>query len=177
MADKLFYDLHVEMAAKLHEMRMIDAERDRLDGLPRPVFQVAVTNGCFDILHRGHVECLQWARSLADCLVVAVNDDEGVRELKGDGRPVNSLEDRLFMLQSLRCVDFAVPFHGTKATEFFKVVHPDVYVKGGDYTVETLDPEEHAALLAWKEPPEFRFFQFTTDISTTKILAKLEGKG
>lgn len=178
--DPKYYDLHVELAAKLHEIKMIDHERDRLDrldGLPVPQFRIVVTNGCFDVLHRGHIECLRWAREHGDCLVVAVNDDEGVRELKGDGRPINTLEDRLYMLRSLRCVDFAVPFHGTKATEFFKAIRADVYVKGGDYSLDgsepgkrPLDPEEKAALMAWR--PEFLFFPFRTDISTTKILEK-----
>lgn len=172
MADKLFYDMHVETAARLHEMRVIDHERDRMDGLPVPQFRVVVTNGCFDILHRGHAECLQWARERGDCLVVLVNDDEGVRELKGERRPVNSLEDRLYMLRSLRCVDLAVPFHGTKATEAFKVIRPDVYVKGGDYAIDTLDPEEKAALLSWDPMPEFLFFPFKTQISTTELLRR-----
>lgn len=173
MADKLFYDLHVRIAAKLHEMREIDRERDRMDGLPVPPFRVVMTNGCFDILHIGHVQCLQWARQFGDCLVVLVNDDAGVKELKGDSRPVNPMEWRLYMLEALRCVDFAVPFHGTKATEAMKVIRPDIYVKGGDYTMDTLDPEEKAALLSHDPQPEFMFFPFMTDISTTKIIGRL----
>lgn len=181
MADKLFYDLHVRIAARLHEMREIDRERDRMDGLPTPPFRVVVTNGCFDVLHFGHVQCLQWARQRGDCLVVLVNDDAGVKELKGDSRPVNPMEWRLHMLEALRCVDFAVPFHGTKATEAFKVIRPDVYVKGGDYSLNgsepgkrPLDPEEKAALLSHDPKPEFLFFPFMSDISTTKILERLK---
>lgn len=135
--------------------------------------KITLTNGCFDILHRGHVECLEYAKKQGDCLIVAVNDDDGVRQLKGEGRPVNCLEDRMVVLASLRYVDMVVSFHGTKATELFKVLHPDVYVKGGDYTFETLDKEERDTLMSWTPVPEFRFFPFKTNVSTTKILRGL----
>lgn len=173
--DKVFWKAHKALADKLEEMRRIEAERDRMDGLPPPPFRVVLTNGCFDVLHIGHVQCLKWARERGDCLVVAVNDDWGVKELKGDDRPVNFMEHRLYMLEALKCVDFAVPFHGTKATELFRTIRPDVYVKGGDYTLETLDAEEREALLSWEPKPEFLFFPFMTDISTTKILERGAG--
>ena len=136
------------------------------------VGRMVLTNGCFDILHRGHVECLQYARAQGDFLVVALNDDEGIRQLKDENRPVNALEDRMLMLTALRCVDMVISFHGTRATELFKVIHPDVYVKGGDYTLDTLDPDERAAISSWNPPPEIRFFPFKTHISTTEIIRR-----
>jgi len=105
-----------------------------------------VTNGCFDLLHAGHVRYLQHARSLGNRLLVGINDDDGVRQLKGEGRPLNPAEDRAEVLAALACVDAVCVFPGTKATAFLKAARPDIYAKGGDYTLDTLDPEERAVL-------------------------------
>ncbi|MBP5458949.1 MAG: adenylyltransferase/cytidyltransferase family protein [Clostridia bacterium] len=137
--------------------------------------RIVLTNGCFDVLHVGHLQCLQYAKSQGGMLIVAVNDDEGVRALKGEGRPVNCLKDRMEMLAALRCVDMVVSFKGTRATELFKVLRPDVYVKGGDYDMDTLDKGEKEALLSWDPRPEILFFPFKRDVSTTKILARMKG--
>lgn len=139
-----------------------------------PTGKVVMTNGCFDILHRGHIECLEYARGQGDFLIVAVNDDDGIRQLKGDSRPINRLEDRMYVLKSLECVDMVVAFHGTRATEIFKMIRPDIYVKGGDYTIDTLDKGERDALMAWKPQPEFKFFKFQTNISTTGIIERMK---
>lgn len=105
-----------------------------------------VTNGCFDLLHVGHVRYLQHARSLGHHLLVGINDDAGVRLLKGEGRPLNLSEDRAEVLAALACVDAVCVFPGTKATAFLKASRPDIYAKGGDYTLESLDPEERLVL-------------------------------
>lgn len=99
---------------------------------------VVMTNGCFDVLHAGHVRCLQEAASLGDRLVVAVNDDRSVRALKGDGRPVNPLDARLTVLAALGAVDWVVPFEGETPAALIAEVLPDVLVKGGDYAVEEI---------------------------------------
>ena len=99
---------------------------------------VVFTNGCFDILHRGHVEYLDAARSLGDLLVVAVNTDESVRRLKGPTRPVNSQDDRAFVLAGLACVDAVTVFGEDTPRELIAALLPDVLVKGGDYTVDTI---------------------------------------
>lgn len=111
-------------------------------GMPRPL---VFTNGVFDLLHRGHVECLTAARNLGSSLLVAVNSDDSVRRLcKGPGRPLNRLADRVFMLEALRCVDAVVIFDETKPHALLEIVRPDVYVKGGDYD---LDRSEAARLV------------------------------
>lgn len=96
------------------------------------------TNGCFDVLHRGHIEYLKEAKTLGDFLIVAVNSDDSVRRYKGPRRPINTLEDRLEMLAVLTPVDAVVPFEGDTAAELIRILQPNIYVKGGDYDVHTI---------------------------------------
>jgi rfaE bifunctional protein nucleotidyltransferase chain/domain len=119
------------------------AEADDLRAAGR---RIVLTNGCFDILHVGHVDYLERARALGDILVVAVNSDASVRGLKGPNRPVNCEADRARILCALRAVDYAVIFDSPRATEVIRTLRPALYAKGGDYTPETLDAEERAAL-------------------------------
>lgn len=104
--------------------------------------RVAVTNGCFDLLHAGHVTYLEAARNEADLLLVGVNSDAAVRELKGPGRPVNSESDRALVLAALQSVDAVFIFRERDAVKFLETVAPDIYVKGGDYTLETINQDE-----------------------------------
>ena len=99
---------------------------------------VVFTNGVFDILHAGHVDYLEKARALGDYLIVALNTDETVRRLKGDTRPVNTLEDRIKVLSALRCVDCAIPFAEQTPEAIIAKIKPDIHVKGGDYTEDSL---------------------------------------
>ena len=108
--------------------------------------RIVFTNGCFDILHVGHVRYLQAARAMGEALVVAVNGDASVRALKGPTRPINSAEDRAEVLAALGCVDYVVIFDTERVTDLVHAVRPHVYAKGGDYTMEQLDPEERWAL-------------------------------
>jgi D-beta-D-heptose 7-phosphate kinase/D-beta-D-heptose 1-phosphate adenosyltransferase len=96
------------------------------------------TNGCFDVLHRGHVDYLNAARALGDLLVVAVNSDASVGRLKGDGRPINVLEDRALVLAALECVDIVTPFGEDTPRALIAALLPDVLVKGGDYAPEAV---------------------------------------
>lgn len=102
----------------------------------QPDESVAFTNGCFDILHRGHVEYLVFARSLADVLVVGINSDESVRRLKGLDRPVNSQEDRALVLSALEAVDFVTVFGEDTPLELILAIRPDILIKGADYTLD-----------------------------------------
>ena len=107
--------------------------------------RVVFTNGCFDILHAGHVRYLNEAKKLGDILVVGLNSDDSVRKLKGEGRPVNPAQDRAEVLAGLRAVDHVVIFGEPTAEELVQHLRPDIYVKGGDYSLDRL-PE--AALVA-----------------------------
>ena len=100
--------------------------------------QIVFTNGCFDLLHVGHVRYLNAARELGDCLIVGLNSDASVRKLKGPTRPVNNEEDRAEVLAGLACVDYVVVFAEPTAEELVAEVRPDIYAKGGDYSVDQL---------------------------------------
>ncbi len=112
--------------------------------------RLVFTNGCFDLLHAGHVRYLNEARALGDALVVAVNSDASVRELKGPSRPINTEEDRAEILCGLRAVDAVCVFNEPRVTGLIEAIRPHLYAKGGDYTLETLNAEERAALEAVK---------------------------
>ena len=104
--------------------------------------KLVVTNGCFDLLHRGHVTYLEAARNLGDALLVGVNSDASVRELKGPGRPLNSEEDRAAVIAALQSVDKVCVFGDRYALGLLSVAQPDIYAKGGDYTIDTINQEE-----------------------------------
>jgi D-glycero-beta-D-manno-heptose 1-phosphate adenylyltransferase len=104
--------------------------------------KLVVTNGCFDLLHLGHVTYLESARNQGDALLIGVNSDEAVRQLKGPTRPVNSEFDRAAVLAALQSADGVCIFEEKRATRFLECSQPDIYVKGGDYTIATIDQEE-----------------------------------
>lgn len=99
---------------------------------------IVFTNGCFDILHRGHVAYLQKAKSLGDILIVGMNTDASVQKLKGPDRPVNTLEDRAFVLAALKSVDYVIAFDEDTPINLITSLTPDILVKGGDYSLETI---------------------------------------
>lgn len=100
--------------------------------------KIVFTNGCFDILHRGHVTYLQQARELGDLLIVGINSDASVKRLKGQERPVNMLEDRAFVLSALKSVDYVIAFDEDTPLNLIMSIMPDILVKGGDYTIESI---------------------------------------
>ena len=108
--------------------------------------KLVVTNGCFDILHLGHVTYFASARNYGDALLVGINGDEATRQLKGPGRPVNVEADRAAVLAALASVDGVCIFAEKTATKFLSAAKPDIYVKGGDYTLDTLNQDERRAV-------------------------------
>lgn len=131
---------------------------------------VVATNGCFDILHAGHIAYLEEAKRRGDWLVVGVNSDASVRQLKGDGRPINNQDDRARIVAALEAVDFVYIFDELRATEFLTIAQPTVWAKGGDYTLETLDVSERDAVL--KLGGTIQLIPPVPGKSTTAILAK-----
>ena len=131
------------------------------------------TNGCFDILHRGHVEYLQRARGLGDLLVVGVNTDESVERLKGEGRPVVSQEDRVLVLAGLESVDAVTLFHEDTPRELIAALLPDVLVKGGDYQLHEVVGREEVE----EAGGEVIIIPLIPGRSTTDLLQKVRGQG
>lgn len=136
--------------------------------------RLVVTNGCFDLLHLGHVRYLQTARALGDALAVGVNGDASVGALKGEGRPLNGERERAEVLAALRCVDHVAVFQDVRATRFLERVRPAIYVKGGDYKPETLNPEERAVLA--KIGAEIRIIPFEAGYSSTGLIERMHAK-
>ncbi|MFZ0828517.1 MAG: adenylyltransferase/cytidyltransferase family protein [Verrucomicrobiia bacterium] len=133
--------------------------------------KLAVTNGCFDLLHLGHVTYLESARNLGDALLVGLNGDEATRQLKGPGRPVNSESDRAAVLAALASVDGVCIFAEATATRFLSAAQPDIYVKGGDYTLETLNQDERRAVES--AGGKIVIIPFVPGKSTTALLGKI----
>lgn len=144
---------------------------DRCEKLRSAGKKIVATNGCFDLLHVGHMRYLQAARALGDVLIVGLNGDHSVGKLKGAGRPITNQEDRAEILTGLECVDLVTIFSEMRATKFLGAVRPAVYVKGGDYTSETLDEEEYAML---KEvEATIRLIPFAAGYSTSGLIEKI----
>src|ERR1044071_1350579 len=135
--------------------------------------KLVLTNGCFDLLHVGHLRYLQAARALGDALAVAINGDQSVRILKGEGRPLNTESDRAELVAALQCVDYAVLFSEERVTRLIEKVRPAIYVKGGDYTLGSLHPEEQAALE--RIGAEIRILPFEAGHSTSSLIERVKG--
>lgn len=144
---------------------------ERVQALKQDGRTVAFANGCFDLLHVGHVRYLEAAAQEADALIVAINDDASVRTLKGEGRPILADADRAELVAALRCVDFVVIFPEPTVGPLLEALHPDVHCKGTDYTVETVPEREivkaYGGRTAIVGDPK--------DHSTRDLLAKIAG--
>ncbi len=133
--------------------------------------RLVVTNGCFDLLHAGHVTYLEAARARGDLLLVGLNGDDSVRQLKGEGRPLNPEGDRALVLAALEAVDAVAVFPEVRAVRFLHLAQPDLYVKGGDYTLETINQEERRAV---EDAGGHIVFQpFLPGRSTTGLIGKM----
>ena len=133
--------------------------------------KLVVTNGCFDLLHLGHVTYLECARNLGDALLIGLNSDEAVKQLKGENRPVNSESDRAAVLAALESVTGVCIFQEKRATRFLGHAQPDIYVKGGDYTLKTIEQEERRSVE--EAGGKVVILPFVPGKSTTGILEKI----
>ena len=156
------------MSPKIVELEELS---DRCEKLRSAGKKIVATNGCFDLLHVGHVRYLQAARALGDLLVVGLNGDDSIHELKGAGRPITTQSDRAEILAALACVDLVTIFPEIRATKFLAAVRPAVYVKGGDYTPRTLDQEELTILNEVKAA--IRLIPFETGYSTSGLIERI----
>ena len=152
-----------EIESKIKSRKEIERITKRLKSQGR---KVVFTNGCFDILHRGHASYLQKAKALGDVLIVGLNSDESVRRLKGASRPVNNLEDRAYLLAALESVDYVVPFGEDTPYSLIEKVRPDILVKGADYEGKEVVGSDLAG--------EVRLIDFVDGKSTTSIIEKIK---
>lgn len=129
------------------------------------------TNGCFDILHVGHVRYLQKTKALADYAIVMLNSDKSVKLIKGEDRPINNEQDRAEILNALSCVDYVVLFEERSPANLLEAIKPDIYTKGADYTLETL-PEREIVI---RNNIKVEFIDFVAGKSTTNVIKKCLG--
>ena len=156
-------------ADKILDTASLPAWRERQRAAGR---RVVVTNGCFDLLHAGHVSYLETARAHGDLLLLGLNGDDSVRQLKGPTRPVVPEEDRARVMAALGCIDAVCVFPEVRAVRFLGVAQPDVYVKGGDYTLETINQDERRAVES--HGGRIAFIPFLPGRSTTGLLSKIQ---
>jgi D-glycero-beta-D-manno-heptose 1-phosphate adenylyltransferase len=154
-----------------HKIVQLERLGQRANDLRAAGKKLVATNGCFDLLHVGHIRYLNAARELGDALIVGINGDQSVRELKGAGRPVNSERDRAEIVAALECVDLVAIFPELRAAKFLELAAPDVYVKGGDYNQDTLNAEERQVLQ--KIGAKIDILPFERGYSTSDLLARL----
>jgi len=125
------------------------------------------TNGCFDILHRGHVELLRYCKSLGDNVIVGINSDNSIKKLKGSDRPINNQHDRKVLLESLKFVDEVIIFNEDTPINLIKKIEPDIIVKGGDYSHEDIIGNDVC---------EVRIFDYIDGYSTTKTIQNISNR-
>jgi len=141
------------------------------DGIRAQGKRLVVTNGCFDVLHLGHVTYLEAARNLGDLLLIGLSGDDSVQQLKGANRPINNERDRAAVLAALESVSGVCIFSEKTATRFLSIAKPDIYVKGGDYTLETLNQEERRTVEGGGG--KITILPFVPGKSTTALLEKI----
>ena len=163
LQSSLHREAHTKVTLALPDL-LKQVERVRSKGM-----RIVMTNGCFDILHAGHIHSLRQAASLGDCLIVAVNDDDSVRRIKGADRPINDLGHRLSVLAELRMIDWLIPFSESTPLALVEAVSPDVLAKGGDYKVEEVDGHQHVI----DKGGQVVILDYIEGLSTTTCIKKL----
>lgn len=154
--------------SKLRTLAAAGAERERLAANGQ---KIVLTNGCFDLLHAGHIYFLQHARRAGDALFVALNSDASVHALKGPSRPIQTEIERAYALAALECVHTVLIFNQPRLVNEITELHPDIYVKAGDYSLESLDRAEHQALQ--QVGADIRFLPFLHNVSTTDLIKRV----
>ena len=143
----------------------------RVEKLSHKKQKIVFTNGVFDIIHKGHVELLEFSKSLGEKLIVAINSDDSVRAIKGDNRPINSEKDRKKVLESLRCVDEVIVFNDTSSVSLLERISPSILVKGGEWSEEEVRVRD-------KVPSDIsiKIFPMIKDYCTTRVIKKIHNK-
>ncbi|MBA2840771.1 rfaE bifunctional protein nucleotidyltransferase chain/domain [Methanococcus maripaludis] len=137
-----------------------------IEELRKNNLKIVFTNGCFDILHKGHVKYLSEAKKFGDVLIVGINSDSSIKKIKGNKRPIIPLESRIEVLDAINSVDFVIPFEEETPLELISLIKPDIHVKGGDYTIENL-PESKLIL---EYGGEIKIITLVNGFSTTNVV-------
>ncbi len=140
-----------------------------LDDLKQNGKKVVFTNGCFDLIHIGHIRYLQQARTLGDCLIVGINSDESARAIKGEKRPFLKADERARILAAFECIDYVIVFNELASTDIISFVNPDILVKGGDYGIDGIVGKD----IILQRGGEVKPLRLTQGISTTIIINKI----
>jgi D-beta-D-heptose 7-phosphate kinase / D-beta-D-heptose 1-phosphate adenosyltransferase len=164
LKDRISYDINKVL--NFEDLKRI-IEKEKKSGN-----KIVWTNGCFDILHVGHVKYLSQAKSFGDILVLGLDSDESVRKLKGPNRPINSEDERAEILSALEFIDYIIIFQGGQVKEYLKILKPDVYVKGGDYTIDTINQEERKVVESYKG--KIALIGHVPERSTTRTIEKIK---
>tara|TARA_B100000900_G_scaffold363997_1_gene338358 strand:+ start:601 stop:2052 length:1452 start_codon:yes stop_codon:yes gene_type:complete len=170
-----FQKILIEMVPKDEKTFYLPKESSSIKDInliKRESGKIVFTNGCFDILHLGHIDYLKKAKKLGNILVVGINTDESIKRIKGKLRPINSLDARLMILQSLNMVDYVIPFEEDNPLNLIKSLKPDVLVKGGDYSLEEIVGYDFVKSYGG----EVKTIEFLKGFSTTKIIKKINNK-
>ncbi|AVB77140.1 Bifunctional protein HldE [Methanococcus maripaludis] len=146
-----------------------DLLQDLIKDLRKNNLKIVFTNGCFDILHKGHVKYLSEAKKFGDILIVGINSDLSIKKIKGSSRPVIPLESRIEVLNSIKPVDFVISFDEETPLNLISLIKPDVHVKGGDYTIESL-PESKIIL---EYGGKIKIINLVDGFSTTNIVSSI----
>ena len=141
--------------------------KDLLNGLKNK--KIVFTNGCFDILHAGHVKYLKESKKYGDILILGLNSDSSIKRLKGENRPINNEQDRAIVLDELKSVDYVVIFEQDSPIELLNIIKPNIYTKGADYTLDTL-PEAQTVI---NNGGEVKFISFVEGKSTTNVIKNI----
>jgi D-beta-D-heptose 7-phosphate kinase / D-beta-D-heptose 1-phosphate adenosyltransferase len=166
-------ELQEYLCAEGKYVRHLERLAQRVEFYRQQGKRIVFTNGCFDILHRGHISYLHQARALGDLLIVGLNSDASIHRLKGPDRPINTLEDRIQVLAALSCIDHIIAFDDDTSCNLVRAVRPDVFVKGGDYTRERL-PE---APLVEELGGVVRFLPYFSERSTSSLIERIKQAG
>ena len=158
----LLYTQRPETQNKIIDPRNVEVLIEKLRNEEK---KIVFTNGCFDIIHKGHIEHLRQARELGDILIIGLNSDDSIRRIKGSKRPINTFEDRAAVLQSLECVNYIIQFEEDTPTELIRTITPDILVKGGNYTIHEAVGKEFAK--------EVKILPFIEGYSTTDIIKSI----
>ena len=163
-------NIAIELKKKYKKMVLESEIQQLVDDLRKENKKISFTNGCFDIMHAGHIDSLEQSKSFGDVLFVALNTDESVRKYKGNNRPIIEEKYRAIMLLALECVDYVIFMNDTNAANLLLKIKPDYYVKGNDY-IGVVNPETNAVN---SYGGICKYVPFSNDISTSKIIEKIK---